>query len=278
MCTPEAVTLALGEWTRRDILNGALGVAIAQTVAKKTPTKPKRRTLGITYLQDLTHPLTPQFPYIPIPGVTFPFAIEPIATMAKNGVYANKWSLIEHIGTHIDAPSHFVTGQPHLDALRPSDLFVPIRVIDVRESCRKNADYAVTIDDVIAHEKKHGSLPRNGAVFVNSGWGEKATDPKAFLGTDASGTLHFPGVAAETCAFLLAERTVAGVGVDTLSLDIGADKNYAAHKVLFARSKWAIENIADLHKIPPSGATAIIGVPRVPLASGAPIRLLAAWD
>ena len=275
MCTPEIVNAALSGISRRDLLGGMMGATVAAVVGG--PSKPTR-AIGITHLVDLTHPLTPQFPYIPIKGLTFPFQIETIATLEKNGVYSNKWTLIEHIGTHIDAPSHFVAGQPNLEAVPIRDLIVPIAVIDVREKAAKERDYALTIDDIRAHEKKHGRLPDNAAVCLYSGWETKALDPKDYLGMDSSETMHFPGFAAETCSFLLTERRIAGVGVDTISFDIGADKTYKAHKALFAGGKWGIENIANLSRIPPVGATALIGALKVPGASASPIRLLAAWD
>lgn len=227
---------------------------------------------------DLTHPLNPEFPYIPVPGLTHEFRAAPVATVEQNGVYALRWELVEHIGTHIDAPSHFDAAQPNLEAL-PADAFVaPIAVLDVRAQARRDHDYAVTPDDVLRWERRHGRLPDGAAVFMNSGWDALVGDPRRFLGTDASGTLHFPGFAAETCAFLVRERAVRGVGVDTVSFDIGPDAHFTAHKALFAGGKWGIENIAGLDRIPPAGATALIGAIPVVGASGSPIRLLAAFD
>ena len=285
MCLPQAVlsSLADGPLSRR----AALGAALAAGVAGVTfgwPRRlaaqphPVRRSIPATHLVDLTHPLSPEFPYIPVPGITHEFRAAPVATMPQNGVYALKWELIEHIGTHIDAPSHFDASQPNLDALRVQDFVVPIAVVDVREQARRDHDYALTPDDVRAWERRHGRLPEHAAVFMRSGWDAFVNTPKQFLGTDRSGTLHFPGFSPETCEFLLRERQVSGVGADTISFDIGPDREFKAHKALFAGGKWGIENIANLDRIPPSGATAIIGAIPVVMASGSPIRLLAGFD
>ena len=56
-------------------------------------------------LVDLTHTLDEDFPYIPVPGITFPFALEPIATIEEHHVAANAWRIHEHLGTQIDAPT-----------------------------------------------------------------------------------------------------------------------------------------------------------------------------
>jgi kynurenine formamidase len=235
------------------------------------------RLPAASHLLDLTHPLSGDFPVIPIPGVTFPFRQTPIATLERNRVYANKWELTEHTGTHVDAPNHFAAGAPALDELPAGSLVAPLAVVDVRARAARDADYAVTVDDVRAWERRHGRLPRGAAVFADSGWDARATHPAAFLGRDAGGTLHFPGFAPETCAFLLAERDVVGVGIDTLSIDVGPAAAYPAHRVWFAGHRWAAECVAHLAQVPRAGATVWVGAPKVRGASGGPARLLAVW-
>jgi len=285
MCSSEVVAASIPSTpiSRRNAIAGALataGAALAGVVATKTlEAQPvQRRSIPATHLVDLTHPLSPAFPYIPIQGLTHGFRAKPIATIEKNGVYAMEWQLIEHTGTHIDAPSHFNAAQPNLDVLPVENFIVPMAVIDVRAQVRGNHDYALSPNDVHAWERQHGRLPDNAFVVMRSGWDVYVGSSQQFLGTDASGTMHFPGFAAATCEFLLHERHVSGVGVDTISFDIGADSHFTAHKALFQRPKWAIENIARLDRIPPAGATALIGAIPVVAASGGPIRLLATFD
>ena len=74
-------------------------VALAQT----TPQAARQ----FAHVIDLTHTLDEDTPYIPVPGITFPFKKSPIATVAKNGVAAYRWEIHEHLGTQIDAPNHF---------------------------------------------------------------------------------------------------------------------------------------------------------------------------
>lgn len=226
---------------------------------------------------DLTHTLSPAFPYIPVPGITFPFAMTPIATLEKNGVAANRWDIHEHIGTQIDAPNHFVAGGLGVDRLPVRSLVVPLVVIDISSRARGDADAEVTPADIAAWEKQHGRLPEDAAVLMHSGWDARVGNPTAFLNVDATNTMHFPGFSPATVDFLAKERRVAGIGVDTISLDPGRDKTYASHRLWLATGKWAVEAVASLNAVPPVGATLFVGAAKVQNATGGPVRLLAVW-
>ena len=114
-------------------------------------------------------------------------------------------------------------------------------------------------------------------MFLHSGWDAKAKDAKAFLSADRTGTLHFPGFSKEACSFLLEERQVAGLAVDTLSLDFGASKDFAVHRLWLGSGKWGLECVANLSQLPPAGATVFVGSPKVVGASGGPTRVIAVW-
>jgi len=106
-----------------------LGAADSNDDAPRTGSSSAQR---FAHVVDLTHTLDSAFPYIPIPGLTFPFALEPIATLEANGVAANKWTIHEHLATQIDAPNHFAAGGRGLHELRADELIVPVVVIDIR--------------------------------------------------------------------------------------------------------------------------------------------------
>jgi kynurenine formamidase len=282
MCNACVMEQSLASLSRRDLMGLASTALATGVLAEAVPaTAQNRRNPSLPAMiptrrvHDLTHPLSPSFPIIPIPGLTFPFRISEVASVAKNGVYSNKWELIEHNGTHIDAPSHFIAGQFDLDQFAPVNFVCPIAIIDVTERATQNRDLEITPDDILAWETMHGRLPGNAAVFMRSGWDRKVATADAFIGMDASGTMHFPGFSAETCAFLVQERDIAGVGVDTISFDPGFDKDFNAHKALFRGGKWGIECLANLDQVPASGAIAVIGMPKVKGASGSPCRVYA---
>jgi kynurenine formamidase len=280
MCSPSVIQSALAGVSRREALGLAAGlVAGALTGASRGAAAERadeKRTLAADNVLDLTHVLSPTFPIYPSP-VNFPIKVTNSTTVAKDGYFANKWELVEHHGTHLDAPAHFAPKGGTAERLEASSLIVPAAVIDIRERARKDADAVVTIDDLKAWEKTHGRLPKNCGVFLNSGWDARAGDAKAFLGQDDSKTLHFPGFSKEACEWLLKEREVAGLAVDTLSLDIGATTEFPVHKLWLGAGKWGLECVANLSKLPPSGATAFVGAPKVLGASGGPTRVLAVW-
>src|SRR4030095_2977989 len=112
------------------------------------------RVLRIDSIVDLTHTLAHDFPFIPVRDLTYPFELIPMATLDKNGVEANSWKIHEHLGTHIDAPNHFIENQKSVDQIDLKDLIVPVVVIDIKEKASKNRDAQLTMDDVKAFEDK----------------------------------------------------------------------------------------------------------------------------
>jgi len=258
-----------------------LAIAIMSLVfvvgCKRTSTEQATRTISIANVADLTHTLTPDFPYIPVPGITYPFAMKPIATLEANYVAANEWRIHEHLGTQIDAPNHFIAGGMSLEQLPLKSLIVPAAVIDIRERANKNPDTELAVDDILAWEKKHGRLPENVCVFMYSGWDEKIDDPRSYLNMDSTNTMHFPGISLEAGEFLIKERDIAGVGVDVISFDPGWDKQYRTHRAILGAGKWAVEAVANLGQIPPFGATVFVGATKVGGATGGPVRLIAVW-
>ncbi len=258
-----------------------LYVAVASGQSPKRPSTPVASTGNII---DLTHTLTPEFPYIPVPGVTFPFKATPIASIDKMGVAANKWEIHEHLGTQIDAPSHFIAGGMSLEQMPVRNFIAPLAVIDIRERAGRDPDTRVTIEDIRAWEAKYGRLPSGAAVFMHSGWDAKVRDAAAFINVEGAGTggaseptMHFPGFSPEAVEFLARERDVVGIGVDTLSLDPGEDKHYRAHKAWLAAGKWGVECVANLGQVPASGAMVFVGASKVGGATGGPVRLIATY-
>src|SRR5262249_10520742 len=231
------------------------------------------------HMVDLTHTLSGAFPIVPVPGLTFPFDQKPIASLAKNGVFAEEWHLIAHNGTHMDAPIHYIDGGRSMEGYDVRELIVPAAVIDIHERAASDRDAQLRVEDIKRWEGRYGRIQAGAAVLMYSGWDRKATeDPAGFVGIDNSGTTHFPTVSAEAVGFLVKERDIAGIGVDTLSFDqVEPTQKAAAHKVLLGANKWGIECIAHLMDIPARGATIFAGALKVKGASASPIRLIAMW-
>jgi kynurenine formamidase len=234
--------------------------------------KPVRLANGFRTVYDLTHTFSPQIPVFP---AFKPVQIRQRFTIAKDGFFANEITFDEHTGTHLDAPIHFVADRPSADRLAPDRFFAPLAVVSIEARAAKDPDAVVTVDDVLAWERRHGRLPSGAFVAMHSGWDARIGDANRFLNKDAQGTMHAPGFSEEAARFLAQERDIVGAGVDTLSLDVASAQKFVAHLALLGAGKYAVELMANLATVPPSGATLIVGGPKHQGASGGPVRVFA---
>ncbi len=219
---------------------------------------------------DLTHDLHRDMPFWP---GTAPFVIERLADYDK-GYRMHRFSLWENIGTHIDAPAHFIEGGRSVHELGLNDLVAPVAVINVQDRVALDPDYQLSVQDVLTWEEQNGRVRPGSLVVMNTGWYKKFSDPKAYINQDETGVLHFPGFSA-AAAQLLVERDIAGIGIDTLSLDPGNDLSFPVHKVILEAGKFQVENMNNLDALPAAGAVAVIGVLPVEDASQAQARIFA---
>jgi kynurenine formamidase len=191
---------------------------------------------------------------------------------------AARYAASEHGGTHLDAPIHFGEGRLAADEIPLSRLVAPAVVIDISEAAAKNADYRLTVDDIVSWEKANGQIPDNSIALVRSGWGKFWPDRKRYLGTDAPGdtaNLHFPGISREAAEFLAKRRKLDGVGIDTASIDHGPSKDFIAHQILNGANIYALENVANLDRLPAKGATLIALPMKIKGGTGGPARIIA---
>lgn len=190
---------------------------------------------------------------------------------------AGEFTSAEHGGTHIDSPVHFSEGKQTLDQIPVSRLIAPVVVIDISTQADKDRDYRATRDDITQWEQTHGMIPANTIVLFRTGWGKYWPDRKQYLGSDVKGdtsNLHFPGISQEA-AELLVERNVAGVGIDTASMDYGPSADFIVHQTLNAANIFGIENIASAERLPLTGATLIALPIKIGEGSGGPARVVA---
>jgi kynurenine formamidase len=181
--------------------------------------------------------------------------------------------VLEHAGTHVDAPFHYSDAGATAEKIAPEQLVVPLAVVDVAAKAARNADYQLSRQDLAEWEEKHGPLPDDCCVAMHSGWAQHATSAR-YAGKN-SGTMHFPGIHPQVAEWLIKERRVAGLAVDTLSLDHGPSRDFRTHQLWLPSGRWGVENIANLDKVPASGATIVVGLPKVKDASGGPARIFA---
>ncbi len=249
----------------------AMGLA---AVAGGSVATRRGKPLKVSHVVDLTQTLSPEFPSWPgYPSLE----VRNTHLYARDGFFANAWHVHEHSGTHVDAPLHFSAQGWSAAEIPQESLVVPAVVIDIRGRVRRDPDTQVRMEDIRAWEKKHGRVPREAAVLMWSGWEQRAGDQAAYRNMDNQGIMHFPGFSPEAVEFLVKERAIGGIGVDTLSLDYGPSTDFGAHFAVLPANRWGIENLANVGRIPPKGAILFVGVPRVQGASGGPSRILAVW-
>lgn len=231
-------------------------------------------TKGNCTIVDLSYPLNKNNAYWPAPAYTA-FKYRTLATLKEDGVFSGAYSTPEHLGTHLDAPNHFEDNQPSIDEIKLETLIGPAIVIDISHKVENNEDYELTIEDIYDWEQTNGRIEGQSIILLNTGWWKKWDDYDAYKNADDRNKLHFPGFSAETASFLVEERDINGIGIDTLSADYGISTNFAVHHIINGAGKYILENVANLDKLPPTGATLIIAPIKIEGGSGGQTRIWA---
>jgi kynurenine formamidase len=224
------------------------------------------------HIVDVGHALGADNP--PWPGDVNPFEAIPNASMEKNGYFTRKFSTLEHFGTHLDAPAHFAKGGWTVDQIPVERLYGPAVVLEVREESGRAPDYRLTTEKIAVWEKSHGRIPKGAIVLMRTGWAERWPDVTRYRNTDAAGVMHFPGYSAEAVKVLI-ERGAVGLGIDTLSVDYGASKDFPVHQASHGAGLYHMENLADLSALPESGAHLVVAPIKLEGGSGGPARVFA---
>ena len=227
---------------------------------------------------DLTHAFSPEAVYWP---TARPFTLDTVSFGVTPGgwFYSSfDFAASEHGGTHLDAPIHFAEGRLAADEIPLSGLMGPAAVVDV--SGRADPDYLVSVADLQGWEAEHGKLPDGGILLLHTGWGARYGDRAAYLGTDVTGPdavplLHFPGLDPEAARWLVAERGVVAVGIDTPSIDRGQSTTFESHVVLYTQNVVGFENVANLDQLPASGSYVVALPMKIRGGSGGPLRIVA---
>ena len=192
---------------------------------------------------------------------------------------AYRYSAAEHGGTHIDAPVHFARGHNSVDEIPLDQLLGPGIVVDVTRQCSENRDYLITAGDFSNWEKRNGKIPAGTIVLLRTGFGKFYPDRKRYLGKErgaaAVANLHFPGLHPDAARWLTENRQIKAIGLDTASIDYGQSKLFESHRTLFARNIPALENVANLDKLPAKGFSVIALPMKIKGGSGGPLRIVA---
>ncbi|MEA2585428.1 MAG: hypothetical protein QOF33_3513 [Thermomicrobiales bacterium] len=239
---------------------------------------------GAVRVVDLTMPLGPETPVLPLP-----FPNSPVLQMSEISHYDDRgpawyWNAFttgEHTGTHFDAPVHWITGKDfpdnRVDTLPPARFVGPACVIDVSAEVAANPDYCLTPERVETWEAEHGRVPAGAWVLLRTDW-SKRTDPADYLNVGDDGP-HTPGWTADCVRLLAHERDVLGGGVETVGTDAGQafafDPAFPFHHLMHGAGKLGLASLCNLDQLPPTGAILIAAPLKLVNGSGSPVRVIA---
>ncbi|GAA3426281.1 cyclase family protein [Streptosporangium sandarakinum] len=234
---------------------------------------------------DLTAPLSSETPILRLPepfADTVPFTLREISRYDDRGPawYWNDFTTGEHVGTHFDAPVHWVTGKDGEDVSQvpPERLVAPAVVLDLVGEAAGDPDFLLEIGHVEAWQKANGPLPDGGWLLYRTGWDARSHDQEGFLNADETGP-HSPGISVECARWLAEETPIAGIGVETVGTDAGAahgfDPPFPCHSFLLGAGKYGLTQLRNLDRLPVTGA--VVVAPPLPIVggSGSPVRVLA---
>lgn len=237
---------------------------------------------GPQRIADLTHSFGEDTLYWP---TSERFRMEIVHQGVKpEGYYyeAGNFCASEHGGTHVDAPVHFVKGSRSVDQIPLEQLVGDGIVVDVSARCAMNRDYRIVVQDFLDWEEKNGVIPDESIVLLYTGFGKLWPDAEKYLGTARRGPegvkeLHFPGLDPAAAVWLVEQRHIKAVGLDTASIDYGQSTTFATHRTLAEREIPAFENLADLEQLPAKGFRVVALPMKIKKGSGAPLRIIALY-
>jgi kynurenine formamidase len=240
---------------------------------------------GSVEIVDLTQPLSESTPVIQLPP---PFVNTPGLSREEISHYDDRgpawaWYTLtigEHVGTHLDAPIHWVTGRDGADvgSITPNQLIGPACVVDRTAESDADNGYLLTVADLEAWEAEHGRVPDGAWVLFRTGWGSRADDETAFLNAGDQGPVT-PGPDVEASRWLASERQILGFGVETVGIDAGAaggfDPPFPMHNFLLGAGRLGLTQLANLERLPVAGALLVVAPLRLVGGTGSPSRVFA---
>jgi kynurenine formamidase len=240
---------------------------------------------GSLRVVDLTQPLSPETPILPLPpqfNNTPKFRIWELSHYDDRGPawYWNAFETGEHTGTHFDAPIHWISGKDlpnnSVDQIPPRQFIGLACVLDIIVKVAANPDYLVVPADIAEWEAQHGRIQPGSWLLLRTGWSRRAGSDYINLKDDGP---HTPGFAKECSELLAKERNILGVGVETVGTDAGQaatfNPPFPNHYLMHGSGKFGLAGLANLDQLPATGAIVIAAPLKIVNGSGSPVRVIA---
>jgi kynurenine formamidase len=236
---------------------------------------------GAVEVVDLTQPLHERTPVLQLPE---PYANTPGLTRHEISRFDDRgpawaWDWLEvgeHVGTHLDAPAHWVSGRDGEDlaSVPLRRLVAPAVVLDKSADAAADPDYLLSIEEIESFQAEHGPLPDGCWLLLRTGWDARADDQASFLNDG-----HTPGFAPDTARWLAMESPIVGVGVETVGTDAGQayafEPPFPTHYHVLGSGRYGLTQLANLAELPPTGALLVAAPLKLVRGTGSPTRVLA---
>ena len=151
-------------------------------------------------------------------------------------------------------------------------------MVDKTAETEADNGYLLTVADLEAWEAENGRVPDGAWVLLRTGWGSRAQDETAFLNAGEQGPIT-PGPDVEASRWLATERGISGFGVETVGIDAGAaggfDPPFPVHNFLLGAGRLGLTQLANLDKLPITGALIVVSPLKLVGGTGSPSRVFA---
>ena len=258
--------------SRRTVLTIIAMIALVASAHAQSDLERAYRIIASKQFVDLTHSFGPDTPVwsgfgqAKMTPATDPKTGEPY-TIAKDGFRSTYYQMVGQYGTHVDPPAHFAPDGITMDKIPLKEMILPLVVLDDTPFLAKDPNHAFSLEDLRAWERKHGRVPKGAFAALRTDLSKDWGNPERFMRSP------FPAWSLETVKFLVEQRGVTAIGHESLDTDV-TDKMESETYIL-QKGRYQIEVMANLDKVPPTGALIVVTWPKVKDGLGFPARAFA---
>jgi len=231
------------------------------------------RIIASKQFVDLTHSFSPLTPVWKGFGpATFSAGADPATgrpyTIGKDGFRVFFYSMVGQYGTHIDPPAHFDLNGQTMDQIPVKQMILPLVVFDMTPMLKTDPNHALSVEDIKAWEHQHGRVPAGSfAALRTDMYKDWTADPQRFK------RAPFPAWSLAAIKFLYEQRGIVANGHEAMDTDTTPDMK--SETWLLKHGHWQIEVMANLDKVPATGALIVVSWPKPKHGLGFPARAFA---
>jgi kynurenine formamidase len=204
---------------------------------------------------DLSHPIHSDMPHWPGDPAT---KLEKVNDFERDGYHLHRLVIGEHSGTHVGWPSHFDFPNQEPERL----VFSAVRILD---------DRPTTQDSIDRWESLYGPIPAYCVILYQTNWSRHWNEQAVYM-------QEYPGIDPQAVRWLVHERQIVGLGIDSPGIDAFDSDDHAGNTYLARHGCFHLENLTNLHLLPDRGIHLFVGALAIKGSTGSPARVLALLD